>query len=260
MMRGWPSAKRPIGNLSGSPVAPDVIGNLSNWPNVARSLDRLHPINAGLVGWWPMDEMQGTRIRDLSINRSHAVLSGIAQPGTATSGWGSGASQRELMLDGTDDCVAVGGSYAFNVGTADFSVSAWVKFTASGTFVAVGHYGASNNFWLGTQPAGQITFSVTGSNLASGTGINNGVWRHLAYTRRSGMGYLFVDATQRNSASQSASCNPGGTVLLGGFVPPGSHFWPGGLRQVRFLMRSLANAEIEQLYADKWIGSIGGQL
>ncbi|NTU46678.1 DUF2341 domain-containing protein [Candidatus Roizmanbacteria bacterium] len=93
------------------------------------------------VGWWKMDECQGTTIKDLSGNMNTGTLtvgSGgtQTQPGTCTDGntasaWNNGKSGKfgsSLNFDGSDDYVSVANSTTNNLYTSTgITVSSWIK-------------------------------------------------------------------------------------------------------------------------------------
>lgn len=269
MMQGWPSAKRSIGNLSGSPVARDVTGNLSGWPNIARRLERLHPINRGLCGWWPIDEMQGTRIRDLSIYGNHGTLTNAADPATATSGWGAGVSQRELSFDGTDDYINVPHSASLAI-TGPISISFWIVCrNFSNYIVPIGQTHPSGTAYAGSYV---INLGVTSGavewlrgngfgqnyiNAGSANGVVN-VWRHICVTDDRSNGQSYVDAVGSGPTSSSGvTIGDVGAPLIIAKRRDGYNL-PGQMSHARIWNRALTATEIKQLYADKWLGSIGG--
>lgn len=267
-IKGWPDSRRPVEPIGGWGPGYPGAGNVSGLPNIARRLDRAHPINLGLCGWWPMDEMQGTRIRDLSIYGNHGTLTNAADPPTATSGWGAGVSQRELSLDGTNDYISVPHSASLAV-TGALTLSAWVYVRSTpGYGFIVGKYGTptayAGPYSMQHLPGGVMeTYRGTGSghsgaNSSSPTGIATNAWVHVVFTDNLSTGLLYWNAAQIHSSSTSgfAIADAGQPVWLGRRTD--GNYVVGQLAHVRIYNRALSATEIKQLYADQWVGSIGG--
>jgi len=111
--------------------------------NYARSQAQIaYDYNRGApIGWWKLDECQGTTAYDASGNGNNGTITigatdtntapGTCSSGTATDAWYGGVTGKfnsSLRLDDTDDFVNVGNisMYSFER-TQPFSVSAWVK-------------------------------------------------------------------------------------------------------------------------------------
>ena len=91
-------------------------------PHVAHASILTKPANnLGLVGYWNFNEGTSTYAGDFSANSNVGVLTGMANPPTATSGWGNGKFGGGLSFDGVNDYVNVG-----NVGNVQ-TISYWVK-------------------------------------------------------------------------------------------------------------------------------------
>lgn len=249
---------------------PDV-GNLAGLPNIARRMNPRHPICAGLVGWWPMDEMQGTRIRDLSLYGNHGTLSGAAKPPTSSSGWGGGISQRELRFDAVDDLITVPHSASLNF-AAEFSVSVLVslKSTASyPTYVMKGAGGAGypGPFHFAYESVGNYWIFATGNGSNNqnggcyGTSATMGRVYHLVGVHTGGAGAgatdLFYQDGQliRSYTTVVAVVNNGTALGIGGRTPGTLYGANDLVAQVRVWNRALNAAEVAALYADKWVGS-----
>ena len=271
MMQGWPREKRLVGNLSGVPVARDDTGNLSGWPNIARRLDRKHPINRNLVGWWPMDEGGGTRIRDLSIYGNHGTLANMANPPTASSGWGGGPSQRELAFDAIDDLCTVPHSASISQAflSTTFTMMGWVYLKTLSNYGFLGFKGTggapqpvqcyfepgAGGYWILIVGNGS---SWGGPTSATGKTIMNR-WHHIAAVRNGATGYMYIDgALSGTPAGGFVSPTDSGGVYCMFSRTPSFYSPTGSMQHSRVYGRALSASEIAQIYADRWIGSIGG--
>ena len=57
----------------------------------------------GLVGYWPMDEGNGTSTKDVAGGGNGGTLTGMSDPSTATSGWQAiGKIGKAVGFDGAD--------------------------------------------------------------------------------------------------------------------------------------------------------------
>ncbi|MEK7535795.1 MAG: LamG domain-containing protein, partial [Patescibacteria group bacterium] len=76
------------------------------WPLLANaSVLARPPNNLGLVGYWSFNEGTSTIATDFSGNGNRGVLTNIANPPTATSGWTNGKLGKALNFDGVNDYV-----------------------------------------------------------------------------------------------------------------------------------------------------------
>ncbi len=265
MLGGYPKVARRIGSLDGYPIRRSPLGQLSGLPDIARRLDVTHPINSGLCGWWPLDEGQGVVARDLSLYQNHGTLTNMANPATATSGWGAGVSQRELAFDGSNDYISVPHGAHLAI-TGAITLSIWFRFAGNPTGYPACQKGGSypQPYGISSQPSRTWNFvRGNGSSQAYVLGVTStpvGVWGHAVGTWVGGLFAIYVNGILDNTASASPTVSDTGTAFgIGANFPTTANQWmTGTLAHVRLYNRALAASEIKQLYADKWIGSIGG--
>jgi Concanavalin A-like lectin/glucanases superfamily len=122
-----------------------------------------------------------------------------------------------LAFDGTGDYLKMPTSPNFDFGTGDFTVECWVYLTGYSTSSNACVFDKDFNGATGTRSF-SFVISGTGSSwtgiymllgnsagsLAGVTGtttLNLNTWYHLAYTRSSGTGYVFVNGNLLNSGS-----------------------------------------------------------
>lgn len=89
------------------------------------SLRRTAVSEQGLVGWWKMDEGQGTLVGDSSGNGLHATSSPVAGGGGPT--WVAGKFGKGLLFDGVDDTANIGAPSQLTDLNTNFTISVWVK-------------------------------------------------------------------------------------------------------------------------------------
>lgn len=152
--------------------------------------------NLGLVGYWNFNEGTSTYAGDFSANSNTGTLTNMANPPTATSGWGNGKFDGGLNFDGTDDYVSVPDQNYFSPSVNDVTVSFWAKIETNATpgddniCGATGDYliakGITGQWEWGFENDGNDRFCMTlwqsgGSNHMS-IGVlrtmNDGRWHH----------------------------------------------------------------------------------
>ncbi len=173
------------------------IGALFILPYTAHAAILTKPANnLGLVGYWNFNEGTSTYAGDFSVNNNAGVLTNMANPPTAVSGWGNGKFGGGLNFDGTDDYVSVPDQNYFSPSVNDVTVSFWAKIETNATpddnngCGAAGDYliakGTTSQWEWGFENDGNDRFCMTlwqsgGSNHMS-IGVlrtmNDGRWHH----------------------------------------------------------------------------------
>ena len=150
-----------------------------------------------------------------------------------------------ILFDGTSQNLtwAPGSSVAF--GTNDFTVEGWFNHnggTANSNFLF-----DFRNSGQGTAPAlfvdgatGKLTWYNGTGNLAqdsSTTRLNDVLWHHIAYVRRSSVGYLYVDGVQVASLADSTNYSTAPTISYIGtrFSPGAGERWNGYITNIRIV-------------------------
>lgn len=183
------------------------------------------------VGYWKFDEGNSTTANNSGSCGSscNGTLTNMASPATSSSGWTSGGKfNKALVFDGTNDYVTVPANTALSPGTGSFSLSAWIKTSASpvGTKAIIRrdtNVTTTPTYTLNLNGSNYADFTIhDGTNQYSATGstaLNDGNWHHLAGVRNSqtAMIYLFVDGKQvaANTASATADITVNGTLEIG---------------------------------------------
>ena len=139
-----------------------------------------------------------------------------------------------LALDGNGDYVDCGNPAALNFSTGDWSLSAWIKNTMSGTgdinkgsIIANGGDGSGGHRWglvVSEQTEGKLTL-VTDDNASkkqakSATSVNNGAWHHVLGLREGAEIRIYIDGmheatTGLPSAAYDLSGTSQANVLIG---------------------------------------------
>ena len=120
------------------------------------------PPTNGLIGYWKLNEVSGTVASDTAASNNLTLVNGPA--------WSSGQLGGALSFDGSNDYAncsdaACGGTTGnkLDMGTRDFTVTAWVKPNASGNMYIASKIGDTEDGWF-----------VSLNNLFVGAGIRAG--------------------------------------------------------------------------------------
>lgn len=130
-----------------------------------------------------------------------------------------------LLLDGAGDYCSFPAGSQFAFGTGNFTIELWIK-TSQTDHTYVLSPAGSNNWILryNFTSSGSIEWleGATNKIVATGTGLNNGNWHHLAVSRNGSTVRMFLDGVQIGSYTTSFTFgSSSGTLYLGR--------WPGGV-------------------------------
>jgi len=189
-----------------------------------------------------------TTVYDRSNFGNHGTIYGAV--------WQSlGSGKSVLSYDGVDDYVDCGKDESLNVGSGDFTITAWIKLTSDGINTVAGkkgsNYGASPGYML-TVDDGVLYFTMgDGSNSfkSSGfAGVNDGQWHFVAGVRNGSIAYVYFDEQNKSDdCSAIGDVNNDRNFYVGrkGYV---GNFFNGTIDEVRIYNRALSEEEIKRLY------------
>ncbi|MFB2705435.1 LamG domain-containing protein [Marinobacter shengliensis] len=124
--------------------------------------------------------------------------------------------------------------WAFGVG--DFTVEAYVRLStmpASFYFSPFGNWSGSSGWCFFVRPGGYIDWRSNSTTVVSGVGIiEANTWVHLAYSRKSGVGRLFVDGQLAAKVSDTQNISRTSSPRLGGNLTS-SDWWSGHVDEFR---------------------------
>ncbi len=201
----------------------------------------------GLLAHWALDETGGLVAADDSGNSNDAMLDGAT--------WTTGTINGGLDFDGIDDSVDAGLGAAI-VGTGGFTVSTWLKTTASATQVLVQQrspQGYNGEYVFGLLATGHVNFwsfggFALGPVVSSTQPINDGNWHHITVVREDdGTMRLYLDGTLDANAAGSARPLIALNVYLGADKRDNNRFLDGTLDDVRIYDRPLTAEEVSIL-------------
>jgi len=215
-----------------------------------------------LVGWWKLDEGSGTTAYDSSGNGNDGTLQGNPQ-------WVTGKIGGALQFDG-DDSVNLGNANMLNLGTDNWTITAWIKTTITGTgddnkgtvFANGGDWSGGIRFTLAVSESqeGSITLTTdddsTKVQATSSATVNDGVWHHVVGMRDGTTLNVYIDGILDGTNSVPAGYNLSGTSQHDAYIGTitdhtnnslRKYFRDGAIDDVRIYSRALTQAEIEQV-------------
>ncbi|MBI5133950.1 MAG: LamG domain-containing protein [Candidatus Taylorbacteria bacterium] len=212
--------------------------------------------NLGLVGWWKFDEASGTVAHDFSGNGRNGTLSG-------SPAWIDGKRGEAILLDGTDDTFAVSNYAPLSPGTADYTISLWLRTTGPGDVLMTSGGGNAGTFTTGfglVIPGGwqcssnsKLFFNFANgttrdTGFCSNSTVTSGTWRHVAIVVDRGVDVRFyIDGNLDNTIASSLA----GSVDFTAF-DSGTARWQnrlnGSIDDFRLYSRALTAAEVTTLY------------
>lgn len=210
-----------------------------------------HPLAAGLVVCWLMNENGGNKIYDLSGNGNHGTFGAT----TTSPIWKPGQFGSNISFDGGDyiDCGA-----GVNL---DISVKT-ISFRLNGTFTNYARLlsapsGFTNDYQVvldGT--AGRINLTKgTGNNNSKITGIGtftNNKWYHVVITDGGTVASItfYINGVLTASAVNASSFDIAAGNFLIGKRQDSTNYYTGLLDNVQIWNRVLSANEIAKLYLD----------
>jgi len=211
----------------------------------------------GLVGHWKMDDGTGSTTAADSAGSNDGTLTNM-DPNTD---WVTGPYGTALDFDGSNDYVGLGN--VLNMGTSDFSISAWVK-SVSTTAIPSGANGIVYKKSTGTCTAagyqltmtnGEVRFKIGDGTSCiefyAGSGYNDGNWHHVTAVADRGTDIrLYADGVLIGTTAETTVGNIDSTNNLGIgalYTPSIYHPFDGQLDDVRIYNRVLTEEEIQKL-------------
>ncbi len=215
------------------------------------------PDKNGLVGYWSLEDATGTKATDFS---------GQGNTGTLTNGpvWTTGKYGKAVSFDGTNDYVLEATAATTQMGSGNFTVSAWINTTISSSYATIVDKGFNGTlpyyYYLIHGTNGAIDFSINSSNnngisdTERGTGLNDGNWHHVVMVAdRTGANVvkIYTDGTQAgtniNASGMTGTINPSEKLRIG-YTDTNQYPFPGKIDDVRIYNRALSAAEVSNLY------------
>ncbi len=201
---------------------------------------------AGLLGWWKLDESEGTTVADSSGNGNNGTLQGDPQWRPA-----EGKIGGAIELDGNGDFVKIANESAFDI-TGQITIAAWVNIS-SVPQEWTGIVTKGDSAWrLSTDFANNVFhFGVAEGDYINGQrSVGSNQWHHVAGVYDGSQIKIYVDGKLDASRPRSG---PIGTnnfpVCIGENHELRGRYWDGLIDDVRVYNYALSEKEIAALAA-----------
>jgi hypothetical protein len=222
------------------------------------------------VGYWKMDECQGTTINDSSGNSLSGTWSGSGGSNTsagncnsAGTAWGDGVTGKRnysMDFDGSDDTVNFGSPTLLKL-TDSIGISMWVKpdsnALSSGEHAMIHNYdgGGTTGQYEVAFINGALEFnygaasSYVSYNPTPSISFTAGNWYHIVFTHSgsNSTGYFYVNgvkySTNRTGSATIPSGGYGNTVV-------GATTYSGQLDDIKMFNYTLTDSQAKLIYND----------
>ena len=209
----------------------------------------------GPIGWWKLDECQGSVANDSSgIGNTGSI--NISASGTQTSvgtcttsgtAWGNGASghiNSSLNFDGTDDYVSIPNLLT----DYPVSVSMWIKPNiVTDADIAFYLYLASGKYITGGFYTSYGFITNTNNVHADASLFPVGQWKHVVVTMTSpSTGKIYVDGLDKTTSSAQRYTESGTISNIG--ARNNSNLFSGQIDDVRIYNYALTTEQVKTLY------------
>lgn len=143
-----------------------------------------------------------TTITDSALSPHTHTVTAVGSAQIDTAQFHSGSSS--LLLGTTNaDCLTLDGSSDFAFGTADFTISFWIRLTSTATldlFYDSRPNGITGFYVTIYLDGGFVKFHTNGSDrITGGTAVTTGTWHEVVLQRISGSTKLYLDGAQQGS-------------------------------------------------------------
>ncbi len=197
--------------------------------------------NAGLVGYWSLDEGTGIIARDYSGNNNHGLL--VNNPT-----WVDGIKGKALKFNGTNNYIV---SQLAIKTQRNFSYSCWIKWNGStGTSNFIISNGMSGSNGVGLYISSSATLNAEIASIlvfSSGFTMISNIWFFCTLTCDSSVTKIYLNSVLGGGTSLSSPVVPTGNTYVGN-TSGGNAGFNGLIDDVRVYNRALSQSEINTLY------------
>jgi hypothetical protein len=207
-------------------------------------------VSGGLDGYWHLNENFGNYAMDSAGKGNIGTLSAS---GTQ---WTGGFNGNGLQITGSSGQVIIPNTPSLNLGTSNFTISAWIKSSTANAFGRIVNKGSySYGFYvLANGKLGVIVYGLY-NVVSSGVNVCNGQWNYVSVAvNRAGLATFYVngvlDSTFDVSSQLSASLNSSYALNIGNDLSSfGTDWFNGTISSVQISLSCwTASQELTQYY------------
>jgi len=139
------------------------------------------------------------------------------------------------------------GAYTGTAGTGDFSVMGWVKTNSTGQQTIISRDLTKLEVYTN---ANGVAFTIGGTGRIGTTPVSSNTWRFFVVTRRSGVGYTYVDGALDGSVAATGSVDVSADTFVG--IRENLAFpWTGSVALLRISATAPTADQIAKIYEDE---------
>ncbi len=211
-------------------------------------------------GMWSLNNSNAASdFEDVSSKANVLTGTNITAGGDSVSGVRGTATD----FDGSSEYMsctdaACGGTSKLDMGTSNYTLSAWIKTSNSAAIQSIirkGNAGGAGTYLLNVQTNGKVRFynvdgASTASQVDSNISVNDGKWHHVVgvANRNSGVS-LYIDGVLDNANSTAFTSSMDNTdVFYIGYYPSGTQYFNGQIDEVMVTATELTAAQIKNMY------------
>ena len=210
------------------------------------------PSTPNLIGYWKMDEGNGTEIRDYARSR-HLTM--------PASTWYLNNDNKAVTLDGTNT-LKLNISACSPSQTDDYAVEMWFKGAKADQSAASTLFAANtNSVGIGFNANGGLTMKANGSDTElTSTNVLDNAWHHLALNvLRNGNATAYVDGKAVKTFSASAvPALEGATLYVGSQRGDAGTFFIGLVDEIRIWNASMTGDLLSSQRTQRLVGDESG--
>lgn len=176
--------------------------------------------------------------------------------------YGAGQFGQAGVFNGTNASIDIAATATtpLDFSNRNYSISAWVKTTITGSGVVVAKYGDTDSLRSFTFGFVSGTLRIYeringgGTSTSANTSVNDGNWHHVVVTKSPTQTIIYIDGAADVTNNNTTTANNGGTypIQIGRDNPSSPDWFNGSIDQVRIFSRALRPYEVEALYTEEY--------
>ena len=232
-------------------------------PRIGQRASFNHPINRGLLGWWPLDEGSTSSVRNIA-NETRGKYNGVLDSGVS---WEQTSLGNASYFDGSKNEITLSNFSPDNIGltgTKNFTSCAWFKYINESSLNSNGYIFTNANAgtisWRVIKTSGNMDFFLNyfGSpayNANLSLGLTEQVWYFGCMTYDGEYVRFYIDGIKvlEDSYTQTLNARTSSIFQVGG-TGDSTRPFAGNIQNMRFFNRTLYQNEITELYTNPWVG------
>lgn len=207
-------------------------------------IDPGHRLSSALMGCWLFNEMEGTTLRDISLNSNHATLNNLEHQWVGSPDGGS------VLFKGTGSNNNI--TSAKTPQGTSITLTAWIWHTGS----PEGHIIEYTPLQTYINTSDVLKFYGGSAYTSTEPTIPRNTWVHVAFTGSSSGHFIWVNGRLASESSNSSGLSSPSSVIYIGKWSAGTDTFNGKISNCRIYHRVLSADEIFWLYREPFVGIV----